>query len=613
MIINHNAAALNTFRQLNKNQQFTNKSMEKLGSGLRINKAGDDAAGLAISEKMRAQVRGLDQASRNAQDGISYIQTAEGAMQETHSILQRMRELAVQASNDTNVGVDRQEIQKEINQLTSEINRIGTHTQFNTKEILRGTKAEFVGEVDYGGTTLKNLNIDIDSKLKSGNYSIRVDEVKVINPAFSPTLSVSNVNIDPDSTLATGNYKVAVEFDYTGTYVTNSGHADTGITSIEYDGEHNNSLIADGYTLSVIYNKEPNYVDPDAENKDYTYTYTVTISNNNGYSKSEEFSGTIANEDENPEFLLSNEKIGNFTLNGVLNKDSATNTEFDVRGRGWAAQLQNSSGTQVADWVNIANPAPGSNQGVNLGYGITANFGTNFSDFQSFQESHFTVDQESAAIFQDDQGNEETVVIRPGNSYSFNSKFQMLTFDIADEDVVRGNVAFEVYNPDEYFSDFQIGANMGQSLNVAIKDVRANILNISSNYAGGIPLESGKVAYYTATRDVEFRKDVGWNEFALDMSTHEKATANISVLDEAIAQVSSERSRMGAYQNRLEHTTNNLTTSSENLQAAESRIRDVDMAREVMEMTKNNILSQASQAMLAQANQAPQSVLQLLG
>lgn len=138
MIINHNIAALNTHRQLSTNTANTNKNIEKLSSGLRINRAGDDAAGLAISEKMRGQIRGLDQATRNAQDGISLIQTAEGALNETHSILQRMRELAVQSSNDTNTGQDRGELQKEMNQLTSEINRIGNTTEFNTKKLLNG-------------------------------------------------------------------------------------------------------------------------------------------------------------------------------------------------------------------------------------------------------------------------------------------------------------------------------------------------------------------------------------------------------------------------------------------------------------------------------------------
>ena len=138
MIINHNISALNTYRQLTINNNAGSRSLEKLSSGYRINRAGDDAAGLAISEKMRGQIRGLNMASKNAQDGISLIQTAEGALNETHSILQRMRELAVQAANGTNTDADRAEIQKEIEQLKSEIDRISTDTEFNTKALLDG-------------------------------------------------------------------------------------------------------------------------------------------------------------------------------------------------------------------------------------------------------------------------------------------------------------------------------------------------------------------------------------------------------------------------------------------------------------------------------------------
>lgn len=148
MIINHNIAAMNTHRQLGANNAATGKSIEKLSSGLRINRAGDDAAGLAISEKMRGQIRGLDQATRNAQDGISLVQTAEGALNETHSILQRMRELAVQSANDTNTDADRTELQKEVAALSTEIDRISTTTEFNTQKLLNGT---FTGKIVHIG------------------------------------------------------------------------------------------------------------------------------------------------------------------------------------------------------------------------------------------------------------------------------------------------------------------------------------------------------------------------------------------------------------------------------------------------------------------------------
>lgn len=229
MRINHNIAALNTYRQLSANSAQTNKALEKLSSGLRINKAGDDAAGLAISEKMRAQIRGLDQAARNSQDAISLIQTAEGALNETHSILQRMRELATQAANDTNVEVDREEIQKEINQLTSEINRIGKTTEFNTRKLLDGTISAEFGIVEAsafvaGGSTLSSLNLDKKSSLEAGNYSINIEQVdtKTVTGPTAPQIAERTaiglddnvdgrgIQIATDSTLADGDYKINV-------------------------------------------------------------------------------------------------------------------------------------------------------------------------------------------------------------------------------------------------------------------------------------------------------------------------------------------------------------------------------------------------------------------
>ncbi|MCZ8514877.1 flagellin [Paenibacillus filicis] len=166
MIINHNIPALNTYNRLGENTNNASKSMEKLSSGLRINRAGDDAAGLAISEKMRGQIRGLDQASRNAQDGISLIQTAEGALSETHSILQRMRELAVQASNGTYTTSDRQKLGSEVVQLQKEINRIASQTEFNTKKLLTGgLKVSFQVGANSGQTIAFSINKMVVSAL----------------------------------------------------------------------------------------------------------------------------------------------------------------------------------------------------------------------------------------------------------------------------------------------------------------------------------------------------------------------------------------------------------------------------------------------------------------
>jgi len=171
MRINHNIAALNTYRQLNSAAGAQSKSMEKLSSGLRINRAGDDAAGLAISEKMRGQIRGLDQASKNSQDAISMIQTAEGALNETHSILQRMRELSVQSANGTATDEDRKAIQNEVNQLTSEIDRIGNTTEFNTKKLLNGSQNQ---QTDLSASTSGALKAEVINPMVEDTYKIEV-------------------------------------------------------------------------------------------------------------------------------------------------------------------------------------------------------------------------------------------------------------------------------------------------------------------------------------------------------------------------------------------------------------------------------------------------------
>ncbi|WP_100332365.1 flagellin Hag [Bacillus xiapuensis] len=179
MRINHNIAALNTYRQLNSANGMQSKSMEKLSSGLRINRAGDDAAGLAISEKMRGQIRGLDMAAKNAQDGISLIQTAEGALNETHSILQRMRELAVQSANDTNTSTDRDELQKEVSELISEIDRIAGNTEFNTKKLLDGT-LDGSGAVKFhiGANEGQNMELTI-ANMGAGASGLAVSGVDI--------------------------------------------------------------------------------------------------------------------------------------------------------------------------------------------------------------------------------------------------------------------------------------------------------------------------------------------------------------------------------------------------------------------------------------------------
>lgn len=414
MRINHNIAALNTYRQLNSANGAQGKSMEKLSSGLRINRAGDDAAGLAISEKMRGQIRGLDQASKNSQDAISMIQTAEGALNETHSILQRMRELAVQSSNDTNTSEDRSNIQDEINQLGEEIQRIGEQTEFNTKKLLNG-------EMGAGVST-------------------------------ATTHALTNKM--------------------------NAGNADATALDALVDGAGNNLQLAAGDKITASWS---------VNGTQYSVTHTI---------------GDASTE----------------TLQDITDKLSG------VAGGGIA-----SVATTAGDMVVTAGAAGTAGQINGLSFEVKSSAG---------------VRKEAAS----------------------NALSNFSTTTAAKDARADGS------------ADFQIGSNQGQTLNLSFEDMRASTLGVRN----------------------------------LQVSSKDQAGTAVSVLDEAIQKVSKERSKLGATQNRLEHTINNLNTSSENLTAAESRIRDVDMAREMMEQTKNSILSQASQAMLAQANQQPQGVLQLL-
>ncbi|UQD53399.1 hypothetical protein C0971_16260 [Bacillus methanolicus] len=475
MIINHNIAALNTYRQLSINNNNLQKSIQKLSSGLRINTAADDAAGLAISEKMRGQIRGLDQATRNAQDGISLIQTAEGALNETHDILQRMRELAVQASNDTNTTSDRDEIQKEIDQLKSEIDRIGNTTEFNTKKLLNGQ----IGVNAYTTVPSDLSKINVSSDTKAGTYTVTVS-------------SVATAAQQQSSAVSLGDNAAAV----------------TGSTQLS-------ALVSANTTATITLN-----------GKAFTFDTTKTI------------------DDIKSEINAASGETGvtvdyNITNNGAGTADTIQWT--------FTSTTEGSSGqVSIAGTSGIFAGSYTASAGQDAVVSVSGSIGLSVSS------SDYTV---------------------KGNTVTFNSgDGKGLKFEV--ENTNGGDIVVTDSNK----ISFQIGANEGQNMEIAIQDMRSAALGVD----------------------------------AIDVSTYQSATQAISTINDAIEKVSSERSKLGAYQNRLEHTINNLNTSSENLTASESRIRDVDMAKEMMNQTKSNILAQAAQAMLAQANQLPQGVLQLL-
>ncbi|MTI80213.1 MAG: flagellin [Firmicutes bacterium] len=491
MRINHNIAALNTYRQLTANNGAGAKSLEKLSSGLRINRAGDDAAGLAISEKMRGQIRGLEQASRNAQDGISLIQTAEGALNETHSILQRMRELAVQSSNDTNTETDRKELQKEVDQLAKELTRIGNNTEFNTQKLVNGG---FKGTFHIGANENQDLELGINAM---DAFSLGVtDDVKSVNATSADATKILGADIDGDAYFTEGTY--TVELDSAGT---------------------------------TAYLK-------DAEGNQLASTTTTAT--------------------------------------------TAETVTFDASASGLGQLTINKSATFVAgESVDIA-------------------IGANGSDLS---ETTNTANLDAVQMSKTDALAEGTYTIKYDGTAS-SEKFDLLDKDgnvlasATGAAAANTNASFTLANGETVtFTQSTTAATDGQTSEFTVT---------KSDYTSGL-----SSAATDTDADGNLDKDAIVVK-GIDISTQSNANSAITKLNESIETVSAERSKLGAYQNRLEHTINNLGTSAENLTAAESRIRDVDMAKEMMEFTKTNILSQAAQAMLAQANQQPQGVLQLL-
>ena len=574
MIINHNMASLNTYNKLSTNNANSANSLAKLSSGLRINKAGDDAAGLAISEKMRGQIRGLDQAVRNSQDGISMIQTAEGGLSETHNILQRMRELATQASNDTNVGVDRGEIQKEINQLSSEINRIGNTTEFNTQSLLKGDGKANLAKSGLVSTPLSDAGTD------------------VVHTQATATITLSAAAVDTDA-IAIDLNGITLTATFVANDTTKADSAAYNVTSSAADiniagtADKNNAGdgLANAFQAMIDANEtlKGNYT----ATSDAAGVVTITAVKGGTFDGA---AGNISTFDATGAATPGN-FVGDTATAGVgtTTASTAATEALDLTavtdstkatalvGKGFTV-----NGQQVEFYDATKGAYTGNAIGVNISDAINATANTEdvLADVVASQLSN----KVEGIIATDDGAGTVTLSTKATGTTA--------TLDITDGGV-----------QEEFKATFQVGANKGQSFTMDINDMRASALKLT-----------GKVgdAGFSTVNNVTDGTSSTVKEAALDVSSHTSATAAIKVINDAIETVSAERSKLGAFQNRLEHTISNLGTSSENLTAAESRVRDVDMAKEMMNFQKNNILSQAAQAMLAQANQAPQGVLQLL-
>ncbi|WP_215112258.1 MULTISPECIES: flagellin [unclassified Exiguobacterium] len=545
MIINHNLNAMNAHRNMSFNTNQTGKAMEKLSSGLRINRAGDDAAGLAISEKMRAQVRGLDQATRNAQDGISMIQTAEGALNETHSILQRMRELSNQSANGTNTTEDRKALQDEVKQLKEEIDRIGNTTEFNTQKLLNGSLNGAQGVSSSANTTVGGVVAKLTSGVMTSGTAIAADHSSASFEADTLTVDGQKIEVNWD-TLLTQDQKDLLASNLT----------TASASTIKQIGEVltnaiNKAIDDSGASVGHV----SGYVDSSdqlvltSSSKGTTSEVTLTTA---GAATS--IGATFLSDAAGAVSTAAN--LGDSTYNGT----DITGKTFDVS---LNDQLIGVSGSFTA-----ANGDDMSDVADNLATAINAAIGTyNTSTGKSAGDEGFVQD---VAVTVSKDG--RLAISSPSGEISLKD----LTGETAVEDLGLSKAQTE--SAGNGGMTFQIGSNQSQSITFGIKDMRSAALGVSN----------------------------------IDISSASGAQAALKSLDSAISSVSSERSKLGAVQNRLEHTINNLGTSSENLTAAESRIRDVDMAKEMMNFTKNNILNQAAQAMMSQANQQPQAVLQLL-
>lgn len=526
MIINHNMNALNAHRNMNVNNTAAGKSMEKLSSGLRINRAGDDAAGLAISEKMRGQIRGLTQASRNASDGISMIQTAEGALNETQNILQRMRELSVQSSNDTNTAADRQSIQKEIEQLTEEIDRIGNNTEFNTQSLLKGD----------GSTKLEASGVKIEA-MKNGT-DVKTDEVKVSFTAEATNNDTFKVTL--------GGQEIQLKIGNANGNATKAENAKAIEEQLKEAIEKSDSLRGQ-FTVSL-----------DGAGEKVTIEAVKGGSFEGGKGSISVEAATAAAVKVDGAGVALNAKE---TKVGKTEEATAASIEVDLGGLATAigADKEAVIGTGMTlgkTQIEFYDATQGAYSGNAIGVDISKV--TNQNDF-------------AEAIINQTKGKIEGAEIeaKAGTGLTVKSLDKGANSTVNVEDGAK-NEGFE--------ATFQVGANSNQTISIAIGDMRAEALGVK------------KVDLTTAKGSQE-------------------ATATIQA---AIEKVSTERAGLGAVQNRLEYTISNLDNTTENLTSAESTLRDVDMAKEMMTFSKNNILNQAAQAMLAQANQQPQNVLSLL-
>ena len=591
MRIQHNIMAMNAYRNYTNNVSAMKANLEKLSSGYKINRAGDDAAGLAISEKMRAQITGLETAQKNAKDGISLVQTAEGALTEVHDMLNRMVELATQSANGTyDNTTDRAQMEKELKQLRSEIDRIADSSNFNGIKLFDGSME--AATTEYKVTGGADLGILTTAGTVAGtNTIVHADGREATKTSFS-------VELEDVSFISNGADKVGITVG--GVTITAATTADTALGGEELADALATKVGTGGIKIGgVTYNVKADGSKLVFEMSDAAFDAIKSDS-----TKATSFSGNYAVA----------------TVKGTATQTGNVNVATQVITEGGPTKLGTLANTTTAAAIAATDIVDG--KAITVGdttYVFTSNKET--ADAVKVAGDKFKAVDISDLV--NDAGALDDTKAASGNALS--EAISRLTVAAKDnamftvgQDATNGKLTFQEK------ASYDGGAPLDSVANIQKQIQTGTFSKVTTQPATGtgkgLILQIGDTAEDFNQLKVSLgdmhcsslKDDNGVSLADISIADQDKAAIAVDVIKAAINQVSDVRGTLGATQNRLDHTINNLSVMTENIQDAESTIRDVDVAEEMMAYTKNNILIQSAQAMLAQANQVPQGVLQLL-
>ena len=624
MVVQHNMQAMNANRMLNVTTSTQAKATEKLSSGYKINRAADDAAGLTISEKMRKQIKGLDRASTNAEDGVSAVQTAEGALTEVHSMLQRMNELAVQASNGTNSESDRSAIQDEIDQLTTEIDRVAETTKFNETYLLKGNTAGTSSDINVAahdaglaGKLTENGNgkstFKLDKALEDGSKVTIAGKEYTIGQGKSKDSYDSVANVG-NKLLSAGD---SVTVGTTTKTLTDNVSIASATTHTYVDGDTVTTQDGKTYTYVAADTKwKLNGQDADAEGKAALTAAGSTITLAAGGTHT-----VVAALDKGE---VSSFGLGDKKASTVAAATSDGNTAITIAAGTSSVKVGGKeiaavdAGFPADSFSNIKDGIMGSAAGKDVTISDIKGGGTKTyqivenSEDEDAENNHLTRESIIAKI---KEGDQVTYVDKAGGT----KKFTAAGVEPVKENTITADAAYKLI-ANELTKASSIGTDAGKEAKVVDKgngifEIQQGKVDVKDALSFSLHVGADADMTNKINVDIETMSAAGLGIKGLNVKddTGIAATYAIDAIADAVAKVSSQRSALGAVQNRLEHTIANVDNVVENTTSAESRIRDTDMAETMVEYSKNNILAQAGQSMLAQANQSNQGVLSLLG